>query len=79
MVLQPPSVIWKETPNDWVHTFGPRGHCRLQSQGAGTHYPMGLGGLISLGPPEILGEECQTSKNKTQTQVVGGKEDLLHQ
>jgi hypothetical protein len=25
-----------------------------------------------------LQEECRTSKNKTQTQVVGGKEDLLH-
>jgi hypothetical protein len=30
------------------------------------------------GPPEMLWEECQTHKNKTQTQVVGEKEDLLH-
>jgi hypothetical protein len=38
---------------------------------------MGLSGLISQGPPEMLREECQTSENKTQTQVAGGKEDLL--
>jgi hypothetical protein len=25
----------------------------------------------------VLREECLTSKNKTQTQVVGGKNDLL--
>jgi hypothetical protein len=25
----------------------------------------------------VLREECWTSENKTQTQVVGGKEDLL--
>jgi hypothetical protein len=25
----------------------------------------------------VLREECQTSENKTQTQVAGGKEDLL--
>jgi hypothetical protein len=25
----------------------------------------------------VLQEECQTSENKTQTQVVGGKEDLF--
>jgi hypothetical protein len=45
--------------------------------GRGDRYPMGLGGLISLGPPEMLQEECQTTENKTLTQVVGGKEDLL--
>jgi hypothetical protein len=39
---------------------------------------MGLSSLISLGPPGMLLEEYQTSENKTQTQVVGGKEDLLH-
>jgi hypothetical protein len=39
---------------------------------------MVLGGLISLGPPEMLWEEGQTSENKTQTQVVGRKEDSLH-
>jgi hypothetical protein len=26
---------------------------------------------------DLLQEECQTSENKTQTQVLGGKEDLL--
>jgi hypothetical protein len=39
---------------------------------------MGLGDLISLGHPEMLWGECWTSENKTQTQVLGGKEDLLH-
>jgi hypothetical protein len=27
---------------------------------------------------QVLQEECWTSENKTQTQMVGGKEDLLH-
>jgi hypothetical protein len=44
----------------------------------GIRYPTGLGDLISLGPPEMLQEECQTSKNRTRTQVIGGQEDLLH-
>jgi hypothetical protein len=60
-----------------VHISWFQGSCRLQSQGVGTCYPTGLGGVISLGPPETLWEKCQTSKNKTQIQVVGGKEDLL--
>jgi hypothetical protein len=79
MAPQPPSVVWKETPEShWRCTLpGSRDPHRLQSQGAGTHYPMGLGGLISLGPLEMLREECQTRENKTQTQVAGGKEDLL--
>jgi hypothetical protein len=45
---------------------------------SGNCYQTGLSDLISLGPPERLQEECRTSENKTQTQVVGGKEDLLH-
>jgi hypothetical protein len=76
---QPPSVVQKETPESHQGCALPssRNPRRLQSQGAGTRYPTGLGSLISLGPPEILLEECRTSENKTQTQVVGGKEDLL--
>jgi hypothetical protein len=58
--------------------IGSRDPRRLQRQGVGTCNPTGISGLISLGPPEMLREECQTSENKTQTEVVGGKEDLLH-
>jgi hypothetical protein len=70
-VLQPPSVVWKETlASYWGCTLpGSRDPCRLQSQGVGTLYPTGLVVLISLGPPQMLQEECRTSENKTQTQV----------
>jgi hypothetical protein len=76
---QSPSVIWKEILESHRGcTFpGSRDPRRLQSLGVGTRYPTGLSSLISLGPPEMLWEECWNIKNKTQTQVVGGKEDLL--
>jgi hypothetical protein len=63
------SVVWEETPESHQGCAlpGSRDPCRLQSQGAGTHYSMGLGGLISLWPPKMLQEECRTSENKTQT------------
>jgi hypothetical protein len=79
MALQPPSAVWKETPesHQGYALSGSRDPRRLQSQEVGTCYPTGLSGLISLGPPQMLREECQTSENKTQTQVVGGKENLL--
>jgi hypothetical protein len=58
--LQPPSIIWKETPESPCGCALPSSRdrpsplpppSRLQSQGAMTHYPQGLHGLISLGPP----------------------------
>jgi hypothetical protein len=58
-----------------VHTSWFQG--LLQAAEPGTSYSMGFSGLISLGPPEMLWEEGQTSENKTQTRVVGRKEDSL--
>jgi hypothetical protein len=60
---QPPSVIWKETPIlHWGCVLpDSRDPCRLQSQGVGTRYSMGLGSLISLGSPEMSDHREQDS------------------
>jgi hypothetical protein len=79
MAPQPPSVIWKENPESHQGCALPGSRDPLQAAEPGSRdrYPMGFGSLISLAPPQMLQEECRTSKNKTQTQIVGGKENLL--
>jgi hypothetical protein len=70
---QPPSVVWKEALelHPGCTLSGSRDPHRLQSPGAGTRWS------DLTGASNTLQEECWTSENKTQTQVVGGK-DLLH-
>jgi hypothetical protein len=60
-----------------LHTSWFQGPPQAAEPGSGDPLRMGLSSLILLGPPEMLQEECRTRENNTQTQEVGGKEDLL--
>jgi hypothetical protein len=61
---QPPSVIWKETPESHQGCAfpGSRDPCRLQSWEVGTHYPMGLSSLILLGPPKCCRKNVRPAR-----------------
>jgi hypothetical protein len=76
---KPPSVIWKETPESHWGCALPssRDPSQAAESGSGDPLPSGAWWPDLSGASKMLWEECQTTENKTLTQVVGGKGDLL--
>jgi hypothetical protein len=55
-----------------VHNFWFQGPLQAAEPGNGDRYPMGLGGLISLGPPKCCGKTVRPSDHREQDSNPGG-------